>query len=165
VSETSKRTPEELREASDHLYYEIGMLQSMAGVLASGALGESQLKNAALESFALHARVLLEFCYSDKPHPVHPDVIAANFFEDASSWINERPPKTELLAGIHDRVGKQVAHLSYKRQDVTPEDKKWSFAQIATDLQVVLDTFYYLVPRNVLGKRWQKVIELRDVGT
>ena len=78
-----KRKPQEiLRKASDHLFYEIWMLQSVIKGIASGIAGESIINNALLESFGIHARAVLDFLYSNKPKV--DDVIAEDFFSDRS---------------------------------------------------------------------------------
>lgn len=59
----TKRNDDELRAASDHLYYEIQMLRSTMALLATGAFGESILSNALIESFTIHARALIHFLY------------------------------------------------------------------------------------------------------
>jgi len=94
-----KRSKEELRNASDHLHYEIWMFTSLASGLASGISGQGVINNALLESFTIHARNLLDFLYAGKPQK--DDVIAKDFLEDPSEWHNARPPKSETLQKVH----------------------------------------------------------------
>ena len=148
-----QRTQQELRDASDHLYYEIWMLTSLAKHMASGITGEGFINNAFLESFTIHARGLLYFLYDEKPKP--DDVIADDFFPTSQKWKEARPEKTEVLEKVHKRVGKEVAHLTYARQDVTPEMKKWPFLQIANDIKVSFNEFLRIVPEELLGLRWK----------
>jgi len=119
------RSEADLRRASDHLYYEIWMFNALANGLASGIVGEGPLSNAVLEAITVHTRILLDFLYAEKPQS--DDVIAEDFFADPDIWANERPVKSELLAGVHRRVAKEVAHLTYARLDVTPDAKPWRF--------------------------------------
>ena len=149
-----QRTEEELRKASDHLFYEFGMFTELARMLGAGILKEQAIKNAALESFTIHARALLDFLYSKKD-PRRDDVIAEDFFEDPLTWTNSRPDKSERVKDVHERVGKEVAHLSYRRQEVTPETKPWYFAAIAEEIGKVFESFSSLVPRELLGERWE----------
>ena len=56
------RTPEELRAASDHLFYEVEMLDSTARRLLEGGLDQT-CTNALLESFTVHTHALLQFFF------------------------------------------------------------------------------------------------------
>ena len=140
--------------ASDHLHYEIWMFQSLANGLASGIFGQGVLANALLESFTVHARIMLDFLYPRKPQK--DDVISDDFFyEDPSRWHEVRPPKSETLQRVHRRVAKEVAHLTYARQDVTPETKPWPFLEIANEVTQIFSEFVNLVPEHLLGPRSQ----------
>lgn len=147
-----KRSGEELREASDHLHYEIWMFISLANGLASGISGQGVINNALLESFTIHARLLLDFLYTEKPQK--DDVIAQDFFDDPSIWHQVRPLKSEVLRKVHRRVAKEVAHLTYARQDVTPETKPWPFVEIANEVNEVFSKFLSAAPKELLGPRW-----------
>ena len=151
--ERKQRTQKKLRAASGHLHYEIWMLTSLARGMASGITGEGVINNAFLESFTIHARGLLDFLYAEKPK--QDDVIADDFFPTSQKWKEVRPEKTEVLEKVHKRVGKEVAHLTYARQDVTPEMKKWPFLQIANDIKVSFNEFLRIVPEELLGLRWE----------
>ena len=61
------RTDEELKKASDHLHYEIGMLTSFAHGMGSGIAGQGPIANALLESFVIHVRALMDFLYNENP--------------------------------------------------------------------------------------------------
>lgn len=148
-----QQTQEELRKASNHLHYEIWMFTSLARGMASGITGKGVIHNALLESFTIHARVLLDFLYAKKPQP--DDVIADDFFPTSQEWKEVRPKKTEVLEKVHKRVGKEVAHLTYARQDVTPEMKPWSYLQILHDIEVSFNEFLRIVPMEFLGERWE----------
>jgi len=106
-----------------------------------------------VESFTIHSRALLDFLYSRKPHG--DDVVAEDFFEDPEQWLEKRPDKTELLGQVHRRVAKEIAHLTYIRQEITPEEKGWCFLEITNQLKRVIDDFLNLIPKDFLGKRWR----------
>lgn len=144
-------------EASDHLWYEIWMFQSLVAGMGSGITGTSVINNAILESFAIHVRVLIHFFYADSRQD--DDVIAEDFFADPTLWRNKRPPKTEVLATAKVRADKEVAHLTYSRQKVTPETKLWHFVPIAKDLQTAVQKFIELVPKELLGQPWDNTEE------
>jgi hypothetical protein len=147
-----KRTDKELVDVSEHLLYEIQMLFGTAQAMGTLDLeGENDvrrwaIRNALVESFTVHARILLDFLFSTEPKP--DDVIAEDFFDNGSTWLQYRPAKTQLLATIHKRVGKEVAHLTYARLAVIPEAKQWHFVNIANQISAVLEKFLRLVPAS-----------------
>jgi hypothetical protein len=149
-------TVEELREASNHLHYEIWMLTSLANGIASGISGQGPIANALLESFVIHVRAVMDFLYADKPQA--DDVIAEDFFDTPEQWTKKRPTLSELLSHAKHRAGKEVAHLTYARLDVTPETKPWPFVQIANEISLVINTFLENVPKNKLGSQWKPLI-------
>ena len=118
---TKTRTEDQLRQASDHLYYEIMMFKSLAQGMASGIAGNSVINNALLESFGIHVRALIGSFYAENPRD--DDVIAEDFFSDPEDWQDTRPPKTEILEKAKKRADKEFAHLTYARLEVTPEPR------------------------------------------
>jgi hypothetical protein len=90
-----QRSQDELHSASDHLHYEIWMFTSPAHGLASGISDQSVINNALLESYTLHARILLDFLYAERPK--EDDVRAEDFFEDLIKWHNAKPQKPEKV--------------------------------------------------------------------
>lgn len=149
------REKQELCQASDALYYEWWMLRSLAQGMVSGIAGQGVINNALLESFSIHARALLDFLYAENPR--RDDVIAEDFLENPDKWHRVRPAKTDTLKKVHSRVGKEVAHLTYARLGLTHEMKQWPFVQIANDLSAALNGFLRIVPRQLLGARWNQV--------
>lgn len=149
----SPRSQDELRQASNHLFYEIWMFQTLAQGMASGIAGEGAINNALLESFAIHVRALTGFCYSDNPRS--DDIVAEDFFSDSNEWQTKRPEKTELLDKAKKRADKEVAHLTYTRLDVTSEQKNWEFLKIFNYLQVSIKIFLDNVPIELLGSNWE----------
>jgi len=149
-----KRTKEELVAASDHLKYEVDMFFDMAQAIASGEFEESAIGNALLESFTVHTRVLLDFLYGP-PNIREDDVLSDDFFDDVSMWAEKRPPKSDLLDSVHARVGKEIAHLTYARQNISVEQKQWAFLQIANEVKPILVEFLSLINQDLLGQRWR----------
>jgi hypothetical protein len=131
------------------------MLTTIARGKSTGIAGKGVINNALLESFVIHARALLDFLYAERPRS--DDVIAEDFLSSPNDWPKIRPPKTDLLKTIHRRVGKEAAHLTYARLDVTQETKLWAFLQIAEDITIVFDQFLEIVPKSLLGSRWEKL--------
>ena len=112
--------------ALEHLNYEIDMLRGTTELLKTGGTGNRILSNACIESFTIHARALMHFLYPVSERDS--DVLAADFFDDAGYWLKNRPEEPKEFAKARDRVNKEIAHLTYDRQLVTPERKKWNSA-------------------------------------
>lgn len=133
-SSRPKRTPEELRAASNALEYEIRLLNDVADMLPSYTSGV--VHDALVESFVVHTRILIEFFYpQDKTHyPTEKNlaresdtIIAPDFFLDESQW-KERLP--DWLEDVRNRAHKLLAHLSYSRVFKYENDKGWDCLRI-----------------------------------
>ena len=131
------------------------MLVSIANALASVPAEKGWLQNALLESFVIHYRALLDFFYAK---PRRDDVSANDYFDSVDEWPKLRPPETEVLKLSRKRAGKEIAHLTYARLDVTPETKGWRFRQITEDLNRVIQAFLDNIPRERLGDAWLQTV-------
>jgi hypothetical protein len=147
-----KRTKEELRKASDHLQYEVKMLNDTMIALATGVTGNSTLNNALIESFTVHTRALIYFLYPTNAQPG--DVLAEDYF-DEGKWRSIRPDEPEIFPRIKRRVNKEVAHLTYDRQSVKPELKGWNFISIGNTIMEIVKVFLTTVSPELLGERWE----------
>jgi hypothetical protein len=156
-----KRTAEELRAASEHLHYEVNMFDATGRALASGVFGAGAATNAFLESFTIHVRALLQFLYPTAPKP--DDVLAEDFFDDPTAWAAVRGALPASLDAVNRRVGKEIAHLTYARLDVTPETKGWNIPEIWAALLSVVQKFAENAPRERLGSSWQVPAPRPDV--
>ncbi len=147
MPDRKRRSQGELGSIRDHLLYELKMFFGCASAMASGVCHGGTIGNALLESFTVHARILLDFFYAGAPKsadeqpkpPQKDDVIAEDFFEDPAHWLSSRPTMTEELKKVHFRVGKEIAHLTYFRSRLA--DKNWPFAIIANDMHQVVAAF------------------------
>jgi hypothetical protein len=131
------------------------MFASMAQALpgAQQALDAAQIRvNALLESFVIHARALMDFMYPDKPWA--DDVLATQFFDTPEQWTDVRKPLEKLseeLQKVKGRAGKEVAHLTFARQEITAEMKTWQYSKIAEELVALFNDFLARVPKERLG--------------
>lgn len=153
------RTSDELRSASKHLHYEVWMFLILARSLSTGVFGQGPINNAALESFTVHARVLLEFFFGDSPRP--DDVVADDFLGGQGKWKKLRGDMPTVLSDLRTRVGTEVAHLTYARLSVTAETKGWHFVEILQALEGVVGRFLKAVPPERLAKVWSLPEESR----
>jgi len=112
------------------------------------------LHNAVLESFCLHSRNLLDFLFAEKPYP--DDVIAEDYFESPEDWPRIRGDMPPVLEPVRRRVGKELAHLTYARLQVTPEAKQRHFLEIAAALDQAMGTFLRNVSNENLSQKWKQ---------
>lgn len=146
-----KRTDEELRSISNHLIYEFQMLQRTCEFARTE--DNALRRNAFIESSTIHARNLLDFLYS--PHSLQDDdVIAEDFFDVPSVWLQNQPKMSLLLKSARRRVGKEIAHLTYER--LLKKDKKWQNSAIVNEIREVVLRFRGLAPQNRLGDKVEK---------
>ena len=113
--------------------------------------------NAYIESFGLHARVLLDFLYNTNGRS--DDVLAVDFFDDPTEWIDSIEEKSEILEKVNPRVGKELAHLTYKRLEVTPEEKEWDRSEICKDINETVKKFLDLVSEEKITDNLKKIGE------
>jgi hypothetical protein len=150
----NKRELQELRDASEHLLYEFWMLDRVASLLAHSAFGEGPVRNALLESFTMHARVLLQFFFPKAPRP--DDVLAEDYFGGRVAWETVRGTMPVALSQIDARVGKEVAHLTYARLSVADEAKAWKILEIAAALSDVAAVFSKNVNAEALAPHFPR---------
>jgi hypothetical protein len=157
-----KKTPEELRKASNALHYEIWMFNVMViSLLSQHPQPGNPQYNALVESFVQHMRNLIEFFYpSDK---VRPDtIIASDFFSNPSQWKKKWP---DLLRKANSRANKLLAHLTYDRINA---DKGWEFSEIREireQLNSLFAKFRNEVPQDRIGEKLKnyKLLSVNDL--
>lgn len=154
------RSSEVLKKASNALYYEVWMFDVLTKALISGIAGQSAIKNALLESYTIHLRVLIDFFFSDNPR--NDDIVADDFFTHPSDWKKMRPLKTGVLERAKKRTDKEVAHLTYTRLGIAPDQKNWYFEDVYKDMQTLIELFLKNIPKDLLGSRWDDSKTKRD---
>ena len=142
------RRIEKLRLTSEDLLYEIDMLDFTAKTLLRPSTGNSRIRNAVIESFAIHARNLIYFLYADKPK--RDELTASKYFARRAEWEDTRPPITGVLKVAWGRADREIAHLTFGRQKVAPENKGWPIAAIQKDLAAAFRCFLLRVPENLM---------------
>ncbi|MEZ4588688.1 MAG: hypothetical protein R2909_20110 [Gemmatimonadales bacterium] len=130
------RKSEDLRAFSEHLLYELQALFRLADRLRAHADGREQLpwevEMACIESFAIHARALENFLWSDRKSGRFPDDAFATDYFAPGEWAALRARvQRSGIDGIAARTGHEIAHLSYKRKTHLAGDQDWAFDVIA----------------------------------
>jgi hypothetical protein len=73
-------------------------------------------------------------------------------------WEHRRPEFPDELEPIRQRVGKEIAHLTYNRFcDDEPEAKLWNQLKVAFALQRVIPVFLRLVPDDCLYDKLRRL--------
>lgn len=147
-------TTVELEAAAEHIHYEFWMLVELRWAIffLEGDADRWQ-RNAYLEAFAIHYRALRDFFYPTAPRTG--DMLAEHYF-DVGRWETIRPAESEALSAGRDRVGKEIAHLTYSR--VRDEKSVWLYFRIADDMRTVMAAFFSNIDKARLG-RWAPAIE------
>jgi hypothetical protein len=147
---------DKLLKASDHLWYEIWMFQAVTNGILSGVSGAGPINNALLESFAVHVRALIHFFFDDDGKK--DDVLANHFFNTKDEWHSVVGNISETLEKAKKRTDKEIVHLTYTRQNITPDEKPWALKEINIELNKVIEIFLRHVNQELLGQRWDKTL-------
>ena len=146
----------DLRLLSEHLYYEVQMTFELAVItLATYQFIHPLTRNAQVEALPMHVRQLVDFFWKERSsNPRYErDAFAADYFEPGE-WANLQPERPELLGEVWEKAGWGVAHLTYGRANVTPEQKLWEPVTICRALAPVVLCFVDNVERSKLNPAW-----------
>jgi hypothetical protein len=155
---------EKKRFLDDPYYYEVSMLFHS---FFFNIVGDSQqaaiLKNIRLESFILHARNLIEFYYeksNSKKERIHEDdAWAVDFFKEKELWLNIRPDIKDWKRKFEKRAAKELAHLTYSRLEISPENKIWNIFEIANPIKEISILFIDNIDEIL---KTQKILSLQN---
>lgn len=146
-------TDQELHDyAADHLYYELWMLYEAGARLVHDPAVHTDwvLKNALIESFAIHARSLTIFLYPENSPKYATDVTSFDYVRDVQPWRSARGPIVPELKQVKDRTAKQIAHLTTERHPPGSPEKVWSPEPIVRAFFEPLRLFMAHVPAGRL---------------
>jgi hypothetical protein len=139
----TRHSREILDQMLDHLHYEIDMINKTSVLIRSMGDDESDtFRNAVLESFLVHVRILLEFLFHSDNHP--DEVRADDYVPD---WIQHRnfsKDTKRFFAKLQRAVNARVSHLSIRRLTPEESDIEWGDAQIVNELSHALQRFHDL---------------------
>lgn len=152
-----KHSDKELFEVSEHLGYEYVMLKNCLDTLRANSLNEF-LNYAVLEAFLLHARNIIFFFYKSEASGQPDDAVAENFFSNPKHWQQVRGKKPSLIENVQTRMGKNLAHLTYKRLGLTDKERKWPCDDIYSHLITLLKLFVNKV--NLVKKLDDRLLQL-----
>jgi len=148
--------------ASRHLEYDVLMMRRTQELLAIPlSLPENRfwpMRNALLESFAVHTRVLMEFFYEPVGKGKEANDARARLYCPNGTWTESMPNALEVVRA-KDRVGTEIVHASLQRLDVTEQAKYWKHQQIRAVLERTLAKFLRMVdPRDLIDERTRTLL-------
>ena len=135
----------------EHVYYEFDMLLGVCRILHQEKLENVYVCNALLESFVLHASVILDFFYNMPMNPY--EAKAIHYVQDPKAWEKALPAFDRYLVKFNKKRNREVMHLSYERLLVLPYDKKWNSKQLLKQLSELLRLFLRYADPSLLDKK------------
>jgi hypothetical protein len=160
-----KRKPEDLRNASGALYYELWMLNECVRLDDENKNSQDKpLKNAFIESFCVHARNLLDF-FCD-PNPLENDIYYKDFLKINPN--NEFTPSFTIdLKVTNENLNVYLSHLSHKRIN---KKIKWEISKITNEINKNMRVFLKAVNPSLICDKLKeymhgKVKKLNDITT
>lgn len=141
----AKKSNDELKRVSEHLCYEIWMLNQTAKI---GSPDNPIINNCFIESFGIHARCVCNFLFNTSGRKNY--VLAIDFFDRPGEWRQYIKQKRSVLNMINRRVSEELVHLTYTRTRIKPEEKEWKRARILRKVNALFKDFLERVPRERL---------------
>jgi hypothetical protein len=141
------RSDRELIAFSEHLLYDVQLFFHESRALTRTRLELMpslpwEVEMALVESFAMHARALVDFFFREKGRS--DDAFASHFFSHRT-WeklrLSQGPWISEVRQPALDRFGKEIAHLNYHRVTLAEQARGWPVVQIAGAIGEVLWVF------------------------
>jgi hypothetical protein len=158
ISKKSKRTPDELKDASKHLFWGMRYLSERLEFFLrfkdrrnAGELGG--LLNSIHDAFLLHARKMIEFLYNSSDILYDDDLVAEDYFESPEIWRKLRPEQPEVLNRGRQNIGKLLAHLTYHVKNYPTGEVTWETSEIYMGIFFALQTFLDKVDRSLLDEQ------------
>ncbi len=133
----NSREEKKLEKSLEHLVYEIMMFDGTVIKLTSGK-NNSFETNILLESFAIHSRNLFDFFYTKKRRL--DDMSAQDFITKRREFRLKRTKK-RILENLTLEVNKQVAHLTYSRNNYNRINKGWAVSTIKSNMDNTIKAF------------------------
>lgn len=158
----------DLRQLTEHLFYELQMTFDLADVLSSAFASppasptDLLVRNALLEAFTIHVRQLIDFFWSERSpkwKQTQQGAYAADYFK-AGEWKRLRPRRPQMLnRPLSGKVGWGVAHLTYPRGRVTAQEKEWEPLRMCVALMPAARCFVDNVDPAKFDAQWFVHIE------
>ena len=146
--------------AENQLKYVIWMLNETATLSAKPNSPEN---NAYIESFVIHARMLIEFLYGESNRK--DDIRAADYVD---SWRddyisdNKSVSKSTFIKDIKTKADKMAAHLTDHGSMYSDKDREWDRIKIRDEINKIILEFLDAVPDDATISKETKS-EIRSI--
>ncbi|MHC4214069.1 MAG: hypothetical protein ACYSWP_11915 [Planctomycetota bacterium] len=134
----------QLYDVRNHVKSELETLQSLAQLLTAPSQENFVIQKMQLESFLIHASLLIEFLYNDKRKAR--DIRAKDFFDSPKQWKALRPDKSRLLALVAPAANK---HLDDPSSRGLQKIMEWPFKSITNGIERVMTIFLDNIPEEL----------------
>jgi len=164
----------ELIQASDHLFYEVRMLDGTSSFLFAGnglfidngmidrnnpqaiAWARETAKNAFLESFTVHMRNILEFILKPRVGDGKDDIISKHYMSE-DNWNQMQKEIKGLLSDIDldelkKRVNTEIVHLSFERNKLDYKAKQWEYLKLRENVLQACLIFYKYADKELFSE-------------
>ncbi len=95
----------------------------------------------------------MDFLYEENPRA--DDVVAEDLMAPGTNWLEIRLPSTQRLKVARKRAGKEIAHLTYARLEVTADTNPWAYLDIEQDVSAAFRVFLEHVPPEKRSVEWR----------
>jgi len=158
LSNKTKRTKQELREASKHIFWGMRYLsEKLELFLRFSKMANEKEFNGLLNSihcsFLIDARKMIEFLYNSVDKLYDNDLIAEDFFENPEIWRELRPKQPDILKQTKQDVGKLLAHFTYQVKKYPLGRKTWKTSDIYVDVFIAFQIFLDTVNNSLLDEQ------------
>lgn len=133
-----------LYDVRKHVRSQLETLQSLAQLLTDPSRENIVIQKMQLQSFLIHASLLIEFLYNDKRKTR--DIRAKDFFNSQKQWKTLRPDKSRLLALVVPAANKHLDDPSTKGLQKIME---WPFKSIANSIERAMTIFLDNIPEEL----------------
>ena len=145
---SKKQIPsKQLHDVKKHVCNELETLQSLAQLLTAPEHENVVIQKMRLESFLIHASLLIEFLYNDTRKAQ--DISAIDFFNSPKQWKALRPDKSRLLTLVAPAANKHLENPSSKGLQ---EIMEWPFKSIANSIERTMTIFLDNFPEELKQK-------------
>lgn len=163
-------TDDELKSyAEEHLQYEYDMLIYSAGILAFLAADRHKgllpwtINNGLLNTFAVHARNLIDFLYARPRKKDQPTDIIIEDYVDVSALSKALLKISPLLEEALNKANKQVAHLTRERITFEKVGKEWKFIEIVQHVHKGLAAIAPHIPSSKISDSLKKKLSSTQI--
>ncbi|MEN9406914.1 MAG: hypothetical protein RLZZ455_130 [Candidatus Parcubacteria bacterium] len=138
-----EKSSSEKKKAVEHIVYEIMMFNAASLQLMPPPSNQLQT-NILLESFAIHSRNLFDFFYTK---PKKDDISAGDYLSRKKEFILKRTKK-KVLKNLTRKTNKQIAHLTYSRNNYNSHTKGWGVISINKFMNQTIIAFLECLERD-----------------